>query len=207
MENWMVRIKQLIQKQQPLAVAVTLFLVTMLLGAVFAKVTKNLLANGIGGLNSRYFSTIYNMEIHYTDYFKFIVWENIKNYLFIWVFSLTILGIPYFCFIVARAGFLSGYLLSVLITAYQWKGVLLFVTYHFPQDLIYIPVWIITLNYGYRLTMEMNHGQVTPSLHNIGLLKKYSRFILILMLALIVGAVVETFIGSLLVKKVIGLFV
>lgn len=203
----MIRIKQLIQKHQPLVVAIAVFLFMMILGAVFAKVTKNLIVNGIGGLNSRYFSTIYNMEIEYWDYFKYLLWENIKSYTLIWIFSLTILGIPYFCFVVAKAGFLSGYLLSVLLSTYQWKGFLLFLVYHFPQDLIYIPVWIMTLNYGYRLTMEMNHGQVTPSLHNIGLVRKYIRFILILLLALIVGSVLETFAGSLLVKKTLGLFV
>jgi stage II sporulation protein M len=97
-------------------------------------------------------------------------------------------------------------LTTALAISYGGKGVVLSIAYLFPQGIIYLPVAFLSIKYCYQLTMEMNHGQATPSLHNIVMIKKYFKLILILLAALLVGAIFETFIGSYLVRKVLGLF-
>ena len=51
----------------------------------------------------------------------------------------------------------------------------------------------------------MNHGGTAPSLHNITMLKKYYKLIIILIGAIAIGAVLETFIGSFIVRKALSL--
>ena len=194
-----------LRKKEPLRIAIILFLLSLLIGGVFAKVSQNLLSVGIAGISSRYFNTIKNMDIQYWDLFRYIFFSCMKSFFLIWVISLTILGLPYLAWLIISKGFQFGYLFTVLTMNYGWKGVFLSISYLLPHGLIYIPVALMCLLYCYQLTMEMNHGQVTPSLHNITLLKKYMKLIIMLLGGLVIGAVLETFLGSVLVQKVLTL--
>jgi stage II sporulation protein M len=193
-------------KKEPITHAIILFLLSLILGCVFAKLTQNLLSVGIDGLSSRYFNTIKNMDIQYKDLFQYIVVSLLRSFFMIWIMSLTILGLPYIIWLIVSKAFQFGYLTTALAIAYGGKGVVLSITYLFPQGIIYLPVAFLSIKYCYQLTMEMNHGQATPSLHNIVMIKKYFKMISILLAALLVGAIFETFIGSYLVRKVLGLF-
>ncbi len=193
------------KKREPMKTAIILFLLSLLIGGVFAKVSQNLLSIGIAGISSRYFNTIKNMDIQYWDLFRYIFYSCIKSFFLIWIISLTILGLPYLGWLILSNGFQFGYLFTVLTMNYGWKGVLLSISYLLPHGLLYIPIALLCLKYCYQLTMEMNHGQVTPSLHNIILLKKYMKLIIILLAGLTIGAVLETFLGSILIQKVLTL--
>lgn len=195
-----------LRRKEPMKLALVLFFVSLLVGGIYAKITQNLLEVGIDSMSSRYFNTIRNMDIQYWDLFRYILFRCIKSFFFIWVMSLTIFGLPYLGWVIASKAFQTGYLFMALTMTYQWKGVLLFITYLFPHGIIYIPVALCCLRYCYQLTMEMNHGQATPSLHNITLLKKYLKLIIILLLALVVGALIETFLGSFIIRKVLTMF-
>lgn len=195
-----------LRRKEPMKLALVLFLLSLLIGGVYAKITQNLLSIGIDSVSSRYFNTIKNMDIQYWDLFRYISFSCGKSFFFIWVISLTILGIPYLGWLIISKGFQIGYLLTSLVITYHWKGVILYLSYQLPHSLVYVPVALLCLKYCYQLTMEMNHGQVTPSLHNISLLKKYAKLIIMLLLALFVGALMETFLGSFFIRKALSLF-
>jgi stage II sporulation protein M len=193
-------------KKEPVKYAIILFLLSLVLGCVFAKLTQNLLSVGIDSLSSRYFNTIKNMDIQYKDLFQYIVISLLKSFLLIWIMSLTILGLPYIIWAITSKAFQFGYLTTALAISYGGKGVLLSISYLFPQGLLYLPVAFLCVKYCYQLTMEMNYGQATPSLHNVVMLKKYFRLMAILAGALLVGAIMETFIGTYVVRRVLELF-
>lgn len=195
-----------LQKKEPLKAAILLLILSLCFGGVYAKISQNLLRVGIESFSSRYFVTIQNMAIDYWDLFQYILWSGMKSFFLIWIFSLTIFGLPYLGWMIVSKGFQLGYLLTALFLNYNFKGVLLFFIYFFPQGLIFLPVSLICLKYCYQLTMEMNHGQATPSLHNITILKKYSRLIIILLIALTIGALMETFFGSFCLRKFLRFF-
>ena len=204
--DWMKHFSTRLGNKEPLKYAMILFLLSLILGGIFAKFTQNLLSVGIDSLSSRYFNTIKNMDIQYRDLFQYIVISLLKSFFVIWVMSLTIFGLPYIIWVIVSKAFQFGYLTAALAISYGGKGVLLSISYLLPQGIIYIPVAFLCVKYCYQLTMEMNHGQATPSLHNVVLLKKYLRLILLLLAALLVGAIIETLIGSYLVRKVLTLF-
>lgn len=193
-------------KKEPFMYAIFLFFISLILGGIFAKFTHNLLSVGIDSISSRYFNTIKKMDIQYWDLFKYILISLYKSFFILWVMCLTILGLPYIIWAIVSKAFQFGYLFTALTMVYGGKGVLLSIAYLFPQGILYLPVAFFSIKYGYQLTMEMNHGQTNPSLHNIIMLKKYLGIIAVLLAALLVGALVETFIGSYLVRKVLELF-
>lgn len=193
-------------RKEPFTYAIILFLLSLIVGGIFAKFTHNLLSIGIDSLSSRYFNTIKNMDIQYMDLFRYIVFSLFKSFFLIWVMSLTIFGLPYLVWVIVSKAFQFGYLTVALTISYGGKGVLLSITYLFPQGILYLPVAFLCVKYCYLLTMEMNHGNATPSLHNIVMLKKYVRLIFILLAVLLIGALIETFIGSYLVRRVLTLF-
>ena len=193
-------------KKEPLKFAIILFFISLILGCIFAKLTQNLLSVGIDSLSSRYFNTIKKMDIQYKDLFQYIVISLLKNFLLIWVMSLTILGLPYIIWVIISKAFQFGYLTTALAISFGGKGVLLSISYLFPHGLLYLPVAFLCVRYCYQLTLEMNYGQATPSLHNVVLIKKYLPLLGILASILLLGAVIETFLGTYVVRRVLGLF-
>lgn len=194
------------KRKEPMRLALVLFLLSLLIGGIFAKLSQNLLSIGIDSISSRYFNTIKNMDIHYWDLFRYILFSCFKSFFLVWVISLTILGLPYLGWLIISKGFQFGYLLAALVMTYGGKGIVLFLTYLLPHGIIYVPVAFFCMKCCYQLTMEMNHGQATPSLHNIGMIKKYFRVILFMLAALVVGALLETFVSSFFIRKTLMLF-
>lgn len=193
-------------KKEPVVVALVLFLLSAVVGGIYARITQGLLESQIDSINSRYFTTILQMDISYWDLYWHTVVSLMKSFLFVWIFSLTIFGIPYLAIAIGWKGFQVGYLMTGLCLTYEWKGLLLMIVYHFPQMLLYIPAALLCLKGCYSLTNEVNRSGMSAGLHNISLLKKYYKLIIIVVVALLAGALLETFVGTYFVRKALTLF-
>ncbi len=201
MKRWSLRLR----KREPLTIAMVLFFASVILGCIFSKVSSGLLLNSVDSLNSRYFSTIKSMEIDYGDFFRYIFTAKLKPFFLFWTLSLTFLGLPYMGWYLLSRGFQVGYLLMTLWMHYGVKGGLLYFAYLFPQELIFVPVVLISIKNCYALYLEANHG-TTTGLQNTLLLKKYIKLIIILIGCILIGTCMEAFVGSYLVKKTLQLF-
>ncbi|HCL01564.1 MAG TPA: hypothetical protein DHW61_03975 [Lachnoclostridium phytofermentans] len=201
MKRWSLRLK----KREPLTIAMVLFFASVILGCIFSKVSQGLLQNSVDSLNSRYFNTIKSMEINYGDFFRYIFTSKLKPFFLFWTLSLTFLGLPYMGWYLLSRGFQVGYLMMTLWMHYGMKGGLLYLAYLFPQELIFVPVVLISIKNCFALYMEANHD-TTSGLQNVLLLKKYIKLIIILIVCILIGACMEAFVGSYLVKKTLQLF-
>ncbi|WP_312372373.1 stage II sporulation protein M [Lachnoclostridium sp.] len=201
MKRWSLRLK----KREPLTIAMVLFFASVILGCIFSKVSQGLLQNSVDSLNSRYFNTIKSMEINYGDFFRYIFTSKLKPFFLFWTLSLTFLGLPYMGWYLLSRGFQVGYLMMTLWMHYGMKGGLLYLAYLFPQELIFVPVVLISIKNCFALYMEANHDS-TSGLQNVLLLKKYIKLIIILIVCILIGACMEAFVGSYLVKKTLQLF-
>ncbi|ABX42955.1 protein of unknown function DUF95 transmembrane [Lachnoclostridium phytofermentans ISDg] len=188
-----------------MTIAMVLFFASVILGCIFSKVSQGLLQNSVDSLNSRYFNTIKSMEINYGDFFRYIFTSKLKPFFLFWTLSLTFLGLPYMGWYLLSRGFQVGYLMMTLWMHYGMKGGLLYLTYLFPQELIFVPVVLISIKNCFALYMEANH-ESTAGLQNVLLLKKYIKLIIILIVCILIGACMEAFVGSYLVKKALQLF-
>lgn len=201
MKRWSLRLK----KREPLTIAMVLFFASVILGCIFSKVSQGLLQNSVDSLNSRYFNTIKSMDINYGDFFRYIFTSKLKPFFLFWTLSLTFLGLPYMGWYLLSRGFQVGYLMMTLWMHYGMKGGLLYLAYLFPQELIFVPVVLISIKNCFALYMEANH-ETTAGLQNVLLLKKYIKLIIILIICILIGACMEAFVGSYLVKKTLQLF-
>lgn len=201
MKRWSLRLK----KREPLTIAMVLFFASVILGCIFSKVSQGLLQNSVDSLNSRYFNTIKSMDINYGDFFRYIFTSKLKPFFLFWTLSLTFLGLPYMGWYLLSRGFQVGYLMMTLWMHYGMKGGLLYLAYLFPQELIFVPVVLISIKNCFALYMEANH-ETTAGLQNVLLLKKYIKLIIILIVCILIGACMEAFVGSYLVKKTLQLF-
>lgn len=191
--------------KEPLAVALVLFTISFLIGIIFSKVGAKLLLDGFDSLNENYFERITDSDIDYLDLLQYILITNYKKFIIFILLSITILAIPYMVFLITKMGFQLGFLFCALCMQYEWKGFLLMFVYVFPQALIYVPVILNALKSGYEIALSMNSSKAS-GLQNFYILRNYKKLIILLTAGIFLGAILEAFIGSLLIKKVLSLF-
>ncbi|MBE5960352.1 MAG: hypothetical protein E7256_03035 [Lachnospiraceae bacterium] len=200
------KVKQSLQSREPMAIALVLFISSMIIGILCSRLGSGLFIDGVDSLNDSYFSVIKQMDIEYGSLFFYTAGTHLKSFFLFFAISITVLGIPYIVYKIISAGFYMGFLLSALCLQYQLKGILLAAAYVCPQALIYVPVIIGCLKYGYHVAAEVSAGSEHSISHCIGILLKDKKLIIILLIGVIAGALVETFLGSFLLRKVLLLF-
>lgn len=205
MEGPMNKIKLKLQNKEPVAVALVLFVCSFIIGIVTSRLGSKFLLSGFDSLNKEYFERITNMNIKYGDLFQYIITSNLKKFIIFWLLNITILAVPYMAFSIIKKGFQTGFLMSALIMQYNFKGFVLMMVYVFPQGLIYIPVMYYCLKTGYQIAVSIRSSN-TNSLHNIYMLRNYRKMLILLIIGIFVGAIIETFFGSFLLKKTLLLF-
>ncbi len=182
-----------------------LFLFGGFLGIVISKLLKGLYWNELDLLNIDYFEFIKGMDIEYKTLRNYVLWKDFRNFLLIWGLSFTKIGISTIGLIVLYFGLKTGFFVSVLFMGYKVKGLLLIIGYTFPQIIIYIPVLILSLQGGYWLCRDLYFNGVYRK-SPIEIVAKYILFILILGLLLFLGALLETYVGTFFLVRILNFF-
>lgn len=175
----------------------------VIIGTVFANFFREEFFYDLKTLTSINLSSMNKIDINYGVLLKYVLVKNFKPYLLIWILNITILGIPFMILFILYSGFFAGFMVSIFTINYGLKGILLFLAYLFPQYLIYIPVFIITLWRGYTLYNEnLNYKNINNKGNNHSFWDKFIMFFM-LALFLIIGSVVETYVNTYIVKNII----
>lgn len=206
LEGRMNKIKFKLQNKEPLVVALVLFVCSFIIGILVSKLGSKLLMDGFDNLNQNYFNRITDMDIAYGDLFRYIIFSNYKKFIIFWLLCITILAVPYMGLSIIKQGFQVGFLFSALIMQYHFKGFILMLVYIFPQGLIYIPIMLYCLKTGYDISFQIRTSNNSDGLHNIFILRNYRKLIILLIIGIFIGAIIETFIGSFLLRRVLTLF-
>ncbi|MFA9463692.1 MAG: stage II sporulation protein M [Velocimicrobium sp.] len=135
-------------------------------------------------------------KIHY----GFLFFKTIKRvlipYLFILVLSMSPAYLPY-CFVyMIYIGTRVGYFMGSLFMTYQIRGFLYGILYGMPQILIYTPAMLMLMYLGYQENENLQKKKSLP--------EKLVPLFMILVLVL-VGASLETFVNSFIMRKTIFL--
>lgn len=200
------KVKQSLQSREPMAIALVLFISSMIIGILCSRLGSGFLIDGVDSLSEDYFIIIKQMDIEYGSLFLYTVGTHLKSFFLFFAACITVLGIPYMVYKIISTGFYIGFLLSALCLQYQLKGLLLAAAYVCPQALIYVPVMIGCLKYGYQVAAEISANSEHSIMHCIGILLKNKKLIIILFIGILAGALTETFLGSFLLRKVLVLF-
>lgn len=182
-----------------------LFLLGTFLGLVISYLFKGFYWNEIDLLNKDYFNFIKGMDIEYKTLRNYVLWKDFRNFLLIWGLSFTKIGISTLSLLILYYGIQVGFFVSVLFMGYGIKSLLLIIGYTFPQIIVYLPVLIVSFQAGYWLCRELYFTGIYRK-RQMELMAKYILLIIVLGLLLFVGALLETYVGSFFLIRILSLF-
>lgn len=177
-----------------------------ILGLLFAAVFKRLYWNQINIIDEGYISKIKETVFDHRVLLRYVLWNNLKIFILFWVFCSTALGIPYIVLSLTYGGFRIGLFVTVIMMRYGIKGILLLFAYTFPQIIVYIPIAFISLRAGYWLCKSMYHETKLGKKGKMERVIKHIGLIFVLGIILTFGCLIETYIGSFILQKILYLF-
>ncbi len=199
-------LKSKLRKFGEVKIGILILGIGLFLGFIFSVAFKSLYWNQINIIDGEYISKIRDTIINHSILLKYVLWNNLRIFILFWIFCSTALGIPYITLSLAYGGFKMGLFIAVILMRYGIKGILLLFAYTFPQFLVYLPVAFVCLRAGYWLCKSMYHETRLGSKGKIERVVKHLGLIFVLGIALILGCLMETYIGSFILQKILYLF-
>lgn len=145
--------------------------------------------------NSDYIDTLLFLELGKLDKLQlliFVIQFRLKEYLLIWLFSITVLAIPYNTCYILYKGFTSGFVIGALAVLYGWKGLLCGLSLGMPHYIVYIIVLLQTVLVSYKIHERSGAGIYGKRTRVI--LKQLPAFLVFLSMT-IIGCFMETFLN------------
>lgn len=198
-------IRQQLRKLGEVKFGALLLVIGLISGFLFAKVFRDYYWDSISIIDVEYLNKIKNSTIDESVLFGYVLWNIFQPFVLFWIVSATVLGLPYMALGILYGGFQGGFFITVLLSKYGLKGILLIFGYTFPQYLLYIPVAFLCLRGGYWLCRSLHYDNLSKK----GKSEKIVKSILLLLFlgfALFLGSLLETYVGSALLKKIVVLF-
>lgn len=161
-----------------------------LIGILIACITRTAYST-----NRDYIDTLLFLELGRLDklqLFIFIIQFRLKEYLLIWLFSITVLAIPYNTCYLLYKGFTSGFVIGALTVLYGWKGMLCGLSLGIPHYIVYILVLLQTILVSYKMHERSGNGIYGKRARIF--LKQLPVFLVLLSLT-IIGCFMETFLN------------
>lgn len=157
-----------------------------------------------------------NLFYYLKDFFQLLNYDNIDSFIILrqsltnniqllslnWIFGALIITAPLAISIIAFKGFVIGFTVALLIEKFNILGILIFIFAILPQNIILIPVFIITtvtsLSFLKSFLLEK-----TQEFKTRGLPKKYFAYTLIfvfMLIFIICACLIESYISPIFIK-------
>lgn len=199
-------LKTKLRKFGEVKIGILILGIGFLLGLIFSVAFKGLYWNQINIIDDKYISKIRDTILDHSVLLEYVLWNNLRIFILFWIFCSTALGIPYITLSLAYGGFKMGLFITVIMMRYGIKGILLLFAYTFPQFLVYLPVAFVCFRAGYWLCKSMYHETRLGSKGKMERVVKHLGLIFVLAIVLILGCLMETYIGSFILQKILYLF-
>ncbi len=129
-----------------------------------------------------------------------IIWNEIKYILILWIAGLSVIGIPLILFLVFFKGVVLGFTIAFILKELGIKGILLTGVTILPQNLIIIPVIIITSMIGILYSISLiSHKQKKFDFKFS--FSSYTFFIILMNFFVLIGTLYEIYVIPLLFEK------
>ncbi len=178
----------------------------IILGFLFARIFRGFYWNSMDLIDTDYLHRIRDTVIDYPVLLRYVLWNIYRNFILFWIISATAVGIPYMTFCILYGGFQCGFFLTVILMRYSLKGILLIFGYTFPHYLLYIPVVFLCLRTGYWLCRGMYYDNKTGRRGKAERIARHLILIMLLALVLLIGGLLETYVASFILRKILFLF-
>ena len=174
----------------------------IIVGIIFANILNNDDIKLVSSKITSYFNDIKsNTPI---NYFKNLITSLKNNYLYliaILVLGLTILGLLFNNFILFFKSFILGFSIGCIINIYFYSGIILSFFYIFPAFLINLLVFMVMTYYANIVSLKLIDVLFRKKEYKFkGLITKYFKIFIILLIILSISSLIETFITPFLLK-------
>ncbi len=199
------RCMHLIRRQkEPLLIAVVLFLCSLLIGTLCGRLFVLTMRDKVLAQFAEELNMLAHGEINYVEMFRYTLFKNAVIFLSILLATLCIIGPWYYLFRIGKLGLSCGMLAGQVGGIFHAKGILLMMAYYLPAWIVYAPAYIALYKNAYELWQVVFHKHDE---RNVTLSRSdFVRRTLILLLLLEFGAVLEVWLGSLLLRFAAGHF-
>ena len=186
--------------------------VLFLMGVIFGAIVVNSLTlsqkEDLFYYLSQFFSQISNGKVADSkDLFIQSFSHNSKFIGLMWLLGISIIGLPVILILLFIKGMVVGFTVGFLVNQMGWNGFLLSFVYVLPQNIIIIPVFIISATLAVSFSFKMIRQQFMKKMGE-PMLPLFGRYMVLLVgaiVSLVIAAGVEAYISPGLMKSIVNM--
>ncbi len=186
---------------------VLLFIVGICGGILLANLVKSELLSGTELLGENALLQVRHAVIDSKSLFLRLLGQRLGEAILLTLLSTTFLGVAAVWFYAFRYGLSLGLLLTMFLSGYGVKGILLLVAGMLPQMLVYVPVWALLFALGERTCRRLyylNGNEGLAGLKRMGV--HLSAQAGLLLFALAAGCWLEAYVNPYLLRLAVKFF-
>lgn len=191
--------------------SIYLFIIVLfLMGVIFGAVVVNSLTltqkENLYYYLSQFFSQVSNGKVADSkDLFIQSFSHNSKFIGLMWLLGISIIGLPVILILLFIKGMVVGFTVGFLVNQMGWHGFLLSFVSVLPQNIIVIPIFIISATLSVAFSFKMIRQQFIKRMGEpiLPLFARYTFLLIIAFLFLAVSAGVEAYVSPVLMKSII----
>ncbi|QCX32680.1 stage II sporulation protein M [Caloramator sp. E03] len=151
---------------------------------------------------NNFFQVLNNQNIPNSQIFYQSLKNNFQTVFFIWLLSITIIGVPVTLFITTFRGFIVGFTIAFLIDGLGWKGLLFMFIAILPQNILYIPCLLIISALSLIFSLQTFRAKIKSVPVSVkSSILSYTAIIVIFFIIMCIGSVIEAYISPILIKS------
>ncbi|BBF42124.1 stage II sporulation protein M [Lachnospiraceae bacterium KM106-2] len=181
---------------------VIFLLLGVLLGTIYANLFQTMYAKSFLLFNAEQLTNQLSENVNATELFFTCVIQHLKEFTLLWILSITILGRPFLYLQTTYKGVLIGFLVSTFTMRYGVKGILGFLSMQFPHQLILVPLYIFSFIKAYELNRRVYGASGAYRSVILSESVKYIPLIIIILVLTILASLLEAYLNSGIILKV-----
>ena len=181
-------------------------IIGILSGSLFITILKETDSESITNSLNAFFDNVLNNNLNYQLSLKSGLMTNIIYVLSIWIFAVSIIGIPVILFLYFIKAFGIGLTISAIIFNYKTKGIIYALIYIFPHNILLMFILaILSINsiiYSFKVSSSFFKKE---SIDFRPILNKHKYILLVSIIVVLIASLYNTYIMPYLLKIVLKL--
>ena len=132
-----------------------LLVIGIIAGSIFSVTITDNDTELVNNYLINYLTSIKNGELLFLDSFVSTVLSNLIVVILIWIFGISIIGIPVIFLIFFYKSFILGFTIGSILLNYKIKGILFSIIYVFPHHIINLLMLMIFIVYAYVVSLKI----------------------------------------------------
>lgn len=132
-----------------------LLVIGIIAGSIFSVTITDNDTELVNNYLINYLTSIKNGELLFLDSFVSTVLSNLIVVVLIWIFGISIIGIPVIFLIFFYKSFILGFTIGSILLNYKIKGILFSIIYVFPHHIINLLMLMIFIVYAYVVSLKI----------------------------------------------------